>query len=461
MSTTTATGTIEHVDPATLTIATNVRTDVNLGKEFTDSIRTNGVLQPIVATRDTGGVLHVRYGQRRTRAAQEVGLSTVPVFIVDANDEDTASRIIEQLVENEHRDALRDHERVQAWKQLEIEGLSVAQIAKRTGTTRDTIKTGLAVAASVTGTELVAGGTLTLDQAATLIEFEGDPEVLESLTQTAMDEPDYFPVAVERARREAKANATRATVAEAEAAKGHTILEERPYTDPAYVSLHHLRTPDGEPVKPEDVEGKTGVAVYIAVWGEDDAHLSYFLTDHEAHGYTLAAHYTAPTPAPSGPMTDEQKAERKTLIANNKEWDAAETVRREWLTTLLTRKTLPKNAQTVIATSLATAGGVIAQALGHGNTVAASILGITDGHGSTRIADYLTAHPARAAHVTLALVLGGIEESTSRWSWRNPEARTAAYLNTLAAWGYTLTPVERIAAMLPTENTDTDAQPED
>ncbi|GAA0503599.1 hypothetical protein [Microbacterium aurantiacum] len=98
---------------------------------------------------------------------------------------------------------------------------------------------------------------------------------------------------------------------------------------------------------------------------------------------------------------------------------------------------------------------MIAQALGHGNTVAASILGITDGHGSARIADYLT------AHVTLALVLGGIEESTSRRNWRGPDARTAAYLNTLAAWGYTLTPVERIAAMLPTENTDTDAQPED
>lgn len=165
MSTTTASGTIEHVDPATLTIATNVRTDVNLGKEFTDSIRANGVLQPIVATRDTEGALHVRYGQRRTRAAQEVGLSTVPVFIVDANDEDTASRIIEQLVENEHRDALRDHERVEAWKQLEIEGLSVAQIAKRTGTTRDTIKTGLAVAASV----VVISGEHRLDTADDLI----------------------------------------------------------------------------------------------------------------------------------------------------------------------------------------------------------------------------------------------------------------------------------------------------
>ncbi len=44
------------------------------------------------------------------------------MVIVDANDEDTASRIIEQLVGNEHRDALRDHERVEGWKQLEIEG---------------------------------------------------------------------------------------------------------------------------------------------------------------------------------------------------------------------------------------------------------------------------------------------------------------------------------------------------
>ena len=43
----------------------------------------------------------------------------------------------------------------------------------------------------------------------------------------------------------------------------------------------------------------------------------------------------------AGPMTDEQKAERRTLIANDKAWASAEVVRREWLTEFLSRKTMP------------------------------------------------------------------------------------------------------------------------
>ena len=39
------------------------------------------------------------------------------------------------------------------------------------------------------------------------------------------------------------------------------------------------------------------------------------------------------TSSGNSPMTDEQKAERKILIANDKAWNSAETVRREWLTT--------------------------------------------------------------------------------------------------------------------------------
>ena len=63
------TGTLVHVDPSTLLIDTNVRTQVRLDAKFKASIKTHGVLQPIVAISTDEG-LHVRFGQRRTLAQQ-------------------------------------------------------------------------------------------------------------------------------------------------------------------------------------------------------------------------------------------------------------------------------------------------------------------------------------------------------------------------------------------------------
>lgn len=85
-----------------------------------------------------------------------------------------------------------------------------------------------------------------------------------------------------------------------------------------------------------------------------------------------------------------------------------------------------------------------------GNALAADLLGVepVSGYYGDRFADFLAAHPGKAGHVTLAIVLGGIEASTGRNSWRHPQEETAHYLQTLASWGYTLSPVEHIAAMI-------------
>ena len=51
-------------------------------------------------------------------------------------------------------------------------------------------------------------------------------------------------------------------------------------------------------------------------------------------------------------MTDEEKAERETLIFNDRAWANAEIVRRAPLAEFLTRKTLPKDAAAMIARGL-------------------------------------------------------------------------------------------------------------
>lgn len=447
--TTHTTGTLEHVAPTALTVETNVRAVAPLDEGFIASIRENGVLTPILAWRAQDGTLHVRAGQRRTLAACEAGIDIMPAYVVEAAADDTARRIVEQLIENDQREALTDADRIQAWRALELEGLSATAIAKRTGTKRDRIKTGLAVAASDTATGLVAESGLTLDQAAILLEFDGDDETVAELTEVATTDPGYFPVAVERARQDRTAREAKERVEQEEAAKGHRILDERPGYNGAPYRVRTLRTAEGEPVEVDSIVGKLGVAVYVATYYGGEARAEYYVDDPAALGLTVPEDtHSGTNGAQSGPMTDEQKAERKELIANNKEWDAAETVRREWVAQFLARKTTPKNAQTVIAEALTTARWKIADGLTRGSVTAKTFLGIEDSHRGDDLADYLTTHPNRATHVTLALVLGGIEQNTGRHTWRNPSDDTAWYLRTLQAWGYTLCPVEKIAAML-------------
>ena len=205
----------------------------------------------------------------------------------------------------------------------------------------------------------------------------------------------------------------------------------------------------GNRITSDYVEGKPGIAAHVRAWDAERFEVTYYVDDLDAAGLILRPGATSG--AAKGPMTDEQKAERKTLIANNKEWDAAEAVRREWVATFLARKTLPKDAMSVVATLLATGGYDLGQSIGHGNSQAQEFLGIERGYGD-KIAEYFTAHPTRAAHVAVAIVLGGIEQQTSRDTWRSPRPEKAAYFQTLQAWGYPLSPVEKIAAMLPDEN---------
>jgi len=74
-----------HVDPGTVVIGANVRTDTRAdAKDFAASIRSRGVLEAITAFRDDEQRLVVLRGQRRAVVATKVGTptGTVPVRVV-------------------------------------------------------------------------------------------------------------------------------------------------------------------------------------------------------------------------------------------------------------------------------------------------------------------------------------------------------------------------------------------
>ncbi len=72
-------------------------------------------------------------------------MATIPVYVIDA-DETTAERIVQQMIENDQREELKAADRVAAFQQLAFEGLSVTNIARRTGTKAAEVKRSITVA---------------------------------------------------------------------------------------------------------------------------------------------------------------------------------------------------------------------------------------------------------------------------------------------------------------------------
>jgi len=434
---------VEHLDPNTLIIEENVRPSADLNRDFVRSIRENGVIVPVVARRDADGRVLVRAGQRRTLGAREAAVATIPVYVIDA-DHATAQRIVQQLVENDHRQALTDADRTVAFKQLALAGLSPATIARRTGTKAATVKTTLQVANTPAAADAMTAHQLTLDQAAGLVEFDDDDEARASLIAAACQTPEQFDHALQRARDErARREALQAAITDHES-RGYVILDPENPEHEAYVSVHELETAEGRYVHltAKEVDELDGRGVRVTdYWG--NVRTIYYLRDPEAVGYRRQLRTQATT---SGPRTEEQKAERRQVVANNKAWDSAEVVRRKFLAALVTRKALPKDAARVIAAGLTTHRHAVGRAVQEGSALAHELLGVKreSGYYSDALGQYAAATPTKAQHVALAVVLGGIETSTGRQSWRSPDDTTAAYLRQLAAWGYALSEVEQI-----------------
>lgn len=106
-------------------------------QELVESIRAQGIIEPIVVANTPAGYQIVA-GERRWRAAKLAGLSTVPVVIKDST---TPQHMLEMaIVENVQREDLNPIERALAYKRLIDEfGLGTNEVAKRVGKSAPTI----------------------------------------------------------------------------------------------------------------------------------------------------------------------------------------------------------------------------------------------------------------------------------------------------------------------------------
>ncbi|WP_370532076.1 ParB/RepB/Spo0J family partition protein [Clavibacter sp. VKM Ac-2872] len=243
-NTTSTNGVTEYLDPNTLIIEENVRPSADLTREFVRSITANGVLTPVLARRDVEGRVLVRAGQRRTLAAREVGLTTIPVHIIEGDDA-TAERIVQQLVENDQRSALTDVERTVAFKQLSLEGMSMATISKRTGTGPRVVKKTLRVANTPSPAAALTDHQLTLDQAAALVEFDEYPEIQARLIETARTRPAQFDHELRFSQQErARKQAVQAAISDHES-RGYVIVDPQNPEHADFVPVRDLVTVEG------------------------------------------------------------------------------------------------------------------------------------------------------------------------------------------------------------------------
>ncbi len=103
-------------------------------EELAQSIKTNGVVQPILVRKTNGGRYQIVAGERRWRAAQRAGLQRIPSVIRDVPDD----KMLElALIENIQRQELNAIEEAYAYKRL-IETFHLTQetVAQRVGRDR-------------------------------------------------------------------------------------------------------------------------------------------------------------------------------------------------------------------------------------------------------------------------------------------------------------------------------------
>ena len=149
--------------------------DERLG-ELAESIRVQGIIQPLVVRARAAGGYELIAGERRWRASQRAGLHEVPVVIREI----APQRAFEMaLVENLQRADLNPIEEAEGYQRLAAEfGYTQENLATRVGKDRSTIANALRLLKLPPAVrELVVGGRLSMGHARALLGLESDAAI--------------------------------------------------------------------------------------------------------------------------------------------------------------------------------------------------------------------------------------------------------------------------------------------
>ena len=105
--------------------------------ELSESIKENGLLQPILVREYGEGRYQIIAGERRFRACKIAGLSEIPAIVLDRNDKDAAQIA---LIENIQREDLNPLEEAMAYRSLQDEyNMTQEELSEKVGKSRSAI----------------------------------------------------------------------------------------------------------------------------------------------------------------------------------------------------------------------------------------------------------------------------------------------------------------------------------
>ncbi len=154
-------------------------------QELVDSIREQGILEPIVVAKTPAGYQIVA-GERRWRAAKILGLEKVPVVIKET----TPQGMLEMsIVENVQREDLNPIERAQAYKRLIDEfGLGTNEVARKVGKSAPTVSNTIRLLSLPDAIkDALVAGVITEGHVRPLISL-GDPKLMLELFKKILRE---------------------------------------------------------------------------------------------------------------------------------------------------------------------------------------------------------------------------------------------------------------------------------
>ncbi|KDA05130.1 chromosome partitioning protein ParB [Microbacterium sp. CH12i] len=160
--------------------------DANDLAELVHSVREFGVLQPVIVRKNADGQFELIMGERRTRAAREAGLASIPAIVRETADEDL---LRDALLENLHRSELNPLEEASAYQQLlEDFGITQEELATRIGRSRPQISNTIRLLKlPVPVQQRVAAGVLSAGHARALLSL-ADPVAMQKLADKVVNE---------------------------------------------------------------------------------------------------------------------------------------------------------------------------------------------------------------------------------------------------------------------------------
>jgi len=145
--------------------------------ELTESIREHGILDPLLVRKLSSGYYQIIAGERRWRAARELGLKEVPCRVIEADDR-LAMEIA--LIDNLQRENLNPLEEAEGYKALmETFELRQEEVAHRVGKDRSTVANALRLLKSNEEVKaFLEQGTLSAGHARALLKLKEEVQQL-------------------------------------------------------------------------------------------------------------------------------------------------------------------------------------------------------------------------------------------------------------------------------------------